>query len=284
MEFEEMESAVVHNWTEDFTADIHDHDASPFVGVRKIAFFWNGDALALVPSIKVSGAIEELANIMVDPQLHSPPEGLVRFWWDAIEPWSFAWLELVDCLVDFTKRDWVINFHQLLSLGDQVEDAKVDWSMITEHTFKVWAEDSHVVAAAGPKRSIGELHRHVDRFLVMRRLAAREDADLFPRKPWVHSHVVDVRADIAIPARFGKENHVFHLFCHAFQTTIHRNEPATSMEWTFCPKVCTSLFFSSMIGGSSVWLPYLLIVLFDHSVKKNTSAHSLNFEAFYLTS
>ncbi len=29
---------------------------------------------------------------------------------------------------------------------------------------------------------------------------------------------------------------------------------------------------------------YLLIVLFDHSVKKNTSAHSLNFEAFYLTS
>jgi hypothetical protein len=100
-----------------------------------------------------------------------------------------------------------------------VEDAKVDWLMITEHTLKVWAKDSHVVTAAGRKRSIGELYCHVDQFLVMRCLAIREDADIFPRKPWVHLHVVDVRADIAIPAQFGKENHVFHLFCHAFQTT-----------------------------------------------------------------
>ena len=86
MEFKETESAVVHNWTEDFTADIYEHDASLFVGVRNIALFWNGDALAFVPSIVVSGAIKELANIMVDPQSHSPLEGLVRFWWDAIEP------------------------------------------------------------------------------------------------------------------------------------------------------------------------------------------------------
>jgi hypothetical protein len=113
----------------------------------------------------------------------------------------------------------VIDFHQLLLLGDQVEDAKVDWLMITEHTFKVWAKDSHVVAAAGCKRSIGESHCHIDQFLVMRCLTVREDADIFPRKPRVCLHVVDVRADIAIPARFGKENHVFYLYCHEFQTT-----------------------------------------------------------------
>jgi hypothetical protein len=38
------------------------------------------------------------------------------------------------------------------------------------------------------------------------------------------------------------------------------------------------------VGASEEGRCYLLIVLFDHSVKKNTSAHSLNFEAFYLTS
>jgi hypothetical protein len=113
----------------------------------------------------------------------------------------------------------VINFHQLLLLGDQVEDAKVDWLMITEHTFEVQAKDSHVLPTVRHKRSIGELHCHVDQFLVMRRFAAREDVDVFPCKLWVYSHVVDVQTDIAIPAQFGKENHVFHLFHHKFQAT-----------------------------------------------------------------
>ncbi len=80
----------------------------------------------------------------------------------------------------------MINFHQLLLLGDQVEDAiEVDWSMIPEHIFEVRDEDSHVIATIGHQSSIRELHRHVDWFLVMRRSAAREDADVFPRKPWV---------------------------------------------------------------------------------------------------
>ena len=109
----------------------------------------------------------------------------------------------------------LVAFHQLLSLGDQVEDAiKVDWLMITEHTFEVRDKDSHDIATLGRQRSIREPHRHVDRFLVMRRSAAHEDADVFPRKPWGYSCVVDVRTYIAVPARFGKENHVFHLFCH----------------------------------------------------------------------
>ncbi len=56
MEFKETEGAVDHNRTEDLSADIHEHDASPFVGVYKIALFWNRDSLALVPSIVVSGA------------------------------------------------------------------------------------------------------------------------------------------------------------------------------------------------------------------------------------
>jgi hypothetical protein len=60
------------------------------LGSARSPFFWNGDPLALVPSIEVSGAIKELANIMVDPQSHSPPKGLVCFWWDVIEPWSLA--------------------------------------------------------------------------------------------------------------------------------------------------------------------------------------------------
>ena len=93
----------------------------------------------------------------------------------------------------------LVAFHQLLSLGDQVEDAiKVDWLMITEHTFEVRDKDSHDIATLGRQRSIREPHRHVDRFLVMRRSAAREDSDVFPRKPWVYSRVVDVRTYIAV--------------------------------------------------------------------------------------
>jgi hypothetical protein len=102
---------------------------------------------------------------------------------------------------------------------------KVDWLMITEHTFEVRDEDSHVVIATlGRQRSIREPHRHVDRFLVMRRSAAREDADVFPRKSRVYSRVVDVRTDIAVPVRFGKENHVFHLFCHPSPMRTKKNE------------------------------------------------------------
>jgi hypothetical protein len=85
-----------------------------------------------VPTIVVSGAIEKLTNVLVDPHSHFPPEGFVCLWWYAIESRSFAWLELVDGLIHFTKRDRAINFHQLFSLGDKVKDAEVNWSMITD--------------------------------------------------------------------------------------------------------------------------------------------------------
>ena len=109
---------VIHNQTEDLTADIHEYDASPFVGVCKITLFWNRDTLVPVTSIVVSGAIKELTYVTVDPHLYFPPKGLVCFWRNAIEPWGFIWLELVDGLVHFTKHDLAINFHQLLLLGD----------------------------------------------------------------------------------------------------------------------------------------------------------------------
>jgi hypothetical protein len=35
---------------------------------------------------------------------------------------------------------------------------------------------------------------------------------------------VDVRTDIAVPVRFGKENHVFHLFCHPSPMRTKKNE------------------------------------------------------------
>ena len=48
----------------------------------------------------------------------------------------------------------LVAFHQLLLLGDQVEDAiKVDWLMITEHTFEVRDKDSHDIATLGRQRS-----------------------------------------------------------------------------------------------------------------------------------
>jgi hypothetical protein len=162
MKFQETKSAVVHNRTKDLTADIHEHDASSFVGVCKISLFWDRNALALVPSIVVSGAIKELANIAVNPHSHFLSEGLVCFWRNAIEPRSLARLELVDGLVNFTERDQVINFHQLLLLGDQVKDAEVGWSMVTEHMFEVRAKDSHVLTTVGCQGSIGKLHCHVD--------------------------------------------------------------------------------------------------------------------------
>ena len=56
----------------------------------------------------------------------------------------------------------------------------------------------------------------------MRLFAAHEDADVFPHEPWVYLHVMDVQTDVAVPAQFGKENHIFHFFCHAFQTTSER--------------------------------------------------------------
>ena len=42
MEFEEAKRAVVHIRTDIFTADIHEHGASPFVGVCSIAIFRTG--------------------------------------------------------------------------------------------------------------------------------------------------------------------------------------------------------------------------------------------------
>ncbi len=117
-EFKETEGTVVQNQTEDLTADIHEHDASPFLGVCKITLFWNRDTLVLVPSIVVSGAIKKLTNVTVNLHSHFTPKGLARFWWNTIEPWSFAQLKLVDGLVHFTKYDWAISFHQLFLLGD----------------------------------------------------------------------------------------------------------------------------------------------------------------------
>jgi hypothetical protein len=109
MKFEETKSAVAYNQTKDLTADIHEHDTSPFVGVCKIALFWDRNALAFVPSIVVSGAIKELANITVNPHLHFLSEGLVCFWRNAIEPRSLAWLELVDGLVNFKHDNKDVN-------------------------------------------------------------------------------------------------------------------------------------------------------------------------------
>ena len=127
-----------------------------------IAFFRNRDTLALVPTIVVSGAIEKLTNVPMDPHSHFPPEGFVCLWWYAIESRSFAWLELVDGLIYFTKRDRAINFHQLFSLGDKVEDAEVNWSMITEHSLEVRAKDSHIFTIVGCQSSIGKSHCHDD--------------------------------------------------------------------------------------------------------------------------
>ncbi len=98
----------------------------------------------------------------MDPHSHFPPEGFVCLWWYAIESRSFAWLELVDSLIYFTKRDRAINFHQLFLLGDEVEDAEVNWSMIIEYTLEVRAKDSHIFTTVGRQGSIGKSHRHVD--------------------------------------------------------------------------------------------------------------------------
>ena len=98
----------------------------------------------------------------MDSHSHFPPEGFVCLWWYAIESRSFAWFELVDGLIYFTKRDRAINFHQLFSLGDKVEDAEVNWSMITEHSLKVRAKDSHIFTIVGCQSSIGKSHRHDD--------------------------------------------------------------------------------------------------------------------------
>ncbi len=156
----------------------------------------------------------------MDPHSHLPPEGLACFWWYAIESQSFAWLELVDSLVHFIKRDRAINFHQLFFLGDKVKDAEVNWLMITKHTIEVWTEDSHVFATVGRQSSIGKSHCYVDRFLVMRCFATHEDANVFPRESWAYLHAMNVQTNIAVPARFGKENLVFHLFCHTFQAAL----------------------------------------------------------------
>ncbi len=136
----------------------------------------------------------------MDPHLHFPPEGLVRFWWYAIETRSFASLELVDSLVHFTKSDRAINFHQLFLLGDKVKDAEVNWSMITKHKFEVWAKNSHVFATVGRQSSIRKSHRHVDHFLVVRCFATGEDGNVFPRESWIYLHVMYVQADVAVPA------------------------------------------------------------------------------------
>ena len=110
-----------------------------------------------MPTIVVSGVIEKLTHVPVDSHLHFPPEGFVCLWWYAIESRSFAWPELVDGLIHFTKRDRAINFHQLFSRGDKVEDPEVNWSMITEHTFEVRAKDSHILATVGCQSSIRKL-------------------------------------------------------------------------------------------------------------------------------
>ena len=136
----------------------------------------------------------------MDPHSHFPPKGFVCLWWYAIESRSFAWLELVDGLIYFIKRDWAINFHQLFSLGDEVEDAEVNWSMIAEHTLEVRAKDSHIVTTVGCQGSIGKSHRHVDCFLMVCCFATGEDANVFPRESWIYLHVMYMRADVAVPA------------------------------------------------------------------------------------
>ncbi len=80
---------IIHYHTEDFAADIHKHNTSPFVGVGKVSLHWNRNTLTLVPSIVISGAIEELANIAMNLHSHSSPESLVCLWWDAIQSSSF---------------------------------------------------------------------------------------------------------------------------------------------------------------------------------------------------
>ena len=124
--------------------------------------------------------------------------------------------------------------------------------MITKHTFEVWAKDSHVFATVEHQSFIRKLHRHVDRFLVMRCFATCEDANVFLHKPWVYLHVMNVQTSIAIPAWFGKETLSFTCFVTHFKLPC--SESVASAEWTFCCIVCTSRFFSLMICMSSVWL------------------------------
>jgi hypothetical protein len=37
MEFKEGKGTTIHYGGEDFTADIHQHDAMPFIGIREVA-------------------------------------------------------------------------------------------------------------------------------------------------------------------------------------------------------------------------------------------------------
>jgi hypothetical protein len=66
MEFEEAEGTTIHYGGEDFTADAHQHYTMPFIGIRKIAWFGNWDALACMPSIVFCFAFKENSNVCMD--------------------------------------------------------------------------------------------------------------------------------------------------------------------------------------------------------------------------
>jgi hypothetical protein len=66
MEFEEAEGRTIHHGGEDFTADVHQHYTTPFIGIRKIALFGNWNALACMPSIVVCFAFKEGNNVCMD--------------------------------------------------------------------------------------------------------------------------------------------------------------------------------------------------------------------------
>jgi hypothetical protein len=63
---EELECTSIHNGAKDLGAYIHEHDASPFVGVGEISDFGNRDALAAVPLFVIGVAEEEVIDMFVD--------------------------------------------------------------------------------------------------------------------------------------------------------------------------------------------------------------------------
>jgi hypothetical protein len=46
---QEFKSTSVHDRAENLGADIHEHDTSPFAGIKEVAILWDRDALAEVP-------------------------------------------------------------------------------------------------------------------------------------------------------------------------------------------------------------------------------------------
>ena len=149
MLFKEFECAPVHDRAKDLEAYVHEHDASPLVGIGEISALGDTYTLASIQLVMIGVTHNEVIVMIVDMAKVGGGHGLECLWRYTNKSRCFGIFQFLDCFAKLFPGDWVIEFPHGAALRDLGKESGISGSFGIIYLVKVRGKHRHVFRCVG---------------------------------------------------------------------------------------------------------------------------------------